>query len=152
MPLYYNQVLMQWRDQNNIACTSFMTTLDQAEGGASEYSSLADALQDCSDALLTAVQFQTTVIRVGDPGPGDYASVWDRARLLANITTTRQPTRVEIPAPKSDLFLPSNNTIVDLSSPLILALQSECGAFLGDPHGNAMGPFKRGIRASARGV
>lgn len=152
MPYYVNQVLMQWRDQNQETCTNFMVTLDQAEGGSAGYTALADALQNCSDALLTAIQFQQTLIRVGDPGPGDYATVWDRASILANVETTRQPTRVEIPAPKSTIFMPTNNRVVNLASPLIVALQAECSAFLGDAHGNAMGMFKRGVRTNARGA
>lgn len=146
-----NQVLMQWRDQNNRFATSFMTTLDQTSGGASAYTTLADKLQDCSHCVLEAVQFQQTVIRVGAPTPGDYPTVWDRAVLLANVATTNQPTRVEIPGPKTALFLPANPTVVNLSSPLIVALQTACTAVLGDAHAHAMGPFKRGIRTEARG-
>lgn len=146
-----NQVLMQWRDTSNKFATSFMTTLDQDSGGASAYTNLADKLQDCSDCLLEAVQFQQTVIRVGVPSTGVYGTVWDRAALLANITTTRQPTRVEIPGPKAAIFLPSNNTIVNLASPQIVALQTACIAVLGDAHGNPITPFKRGIRTEARG-
>ena len=149
MALFYNQVLMQWRDENNKSSTNFMTTLEQGEGSTGDYSALADAFQACSDALLECIQFQTTLIRTGDPISGDYPTVWDRAVLLARITTTNQPTRVEIPAPKSSI-LQADNSLVNLSSPLIIDLQDQCMAVLGDPSGHAMGPFRRGVRQNAR--
>lgn len=149
MAILKNQVLMQWRDRNGKECTNFMVTLNQLSTGCGAYTALADAMQDCSDALLEAIQFQTTLIRVGTPESGSYDTVWDRAVLGARINTTNQPTRVEIPAPK-DTILQADNSLVNLSSPLIVALNDACSAVLGDASGNAMGTFRRGIRTNAR--
>lgn len=149
MPLFYNQVLMQWRDENGKYSTNFMTTLDQGSGGAGTYSPLAATMQACSDALLECIQFQTTILQVGTPEGGPYPTVWDRAVLLARIDGTNAPTRIEIPAPKAAI-LQEDTSLVNLEAPEIVALQSACIAVLGDPLGNPMGPFRRGIRTNAR--
>jgi len=149
MPILKNQVLMQWVDERGVHSTNFLVTLDQAAGGAGAYTGLANALQACSDALLEAIQFQTTIIRVGTPENGPYPTVYDRAVMQARIQTTGQPTRVEIPAPKPAI-LQADNSLVNLAAPEIVALETQCMTLLGDAAGHAMGPFYRGIRTNAR--
>lgn len=139
-----------WVDNENREATSFMTTQDQLTGAAAGYANLADALQGCSDAYLQAIQFQQTLVRVGIPVVGPYGTCVDRAVLLGNITLTGAPYRVSIVGPKSSIFMADNST-VDLTNPLVIALQTQVMALLGDNAGNPCGPFKRGMRQMARG-
>jgi len=141
---------MHYLDNAGKTACSFLTTQDQSSGGAGAYGALATALQACSDAALVAIQFQTTVVLSATPASGDYPSVFDKAVILAPITGESRSTRLEIPGPKSEIFQP-NHVVVDLSNPLVLALQSECEAVLGDADGHPWGPFKRGTRQRARG-
>lgn len=150
MPAIVNMALANWVDNENREAVSFMTTQDQLSGGASAYASLANALQDCSDAWLNAIQFQATLVRVGIPVVGPYATCIDRASLLGNIIGTGAPYRLSIVGPKSSIFLADNKT-VDLQNPLIVALQGQVMALMGDNNGNPCGPFKRGVRQMARG-
>lgn len=150
MPGIVNMAIGNWIDTSNKEATSFMTTQDQVTGGAATYAPLADALQAVSDCYLQAMQFQATLIRVGVPQPGDYGTVVDRASLLGNIVATGAPYRLSIVGPKASIFLPDHTT-VDLSNPLIVALQAQVMALMGDNNGNACGPFKRGVRQMARG-
>lgn len=150
MPAIVNMAIGSWVDNESREAVSFMTTQDQLTGGAAAYSGLADALQNCSDAYLQAIQFQSTLVRVGVPVVGPYGTCIDRASLLGNIIATGAPYRLSIVGPKASIFLADNKT-VDLSNPLIVALQSSVMALMGDNNGNPCGPFKRGVRQMARG-
>lgn len=150
MPAIVNMALGNWVDNENREAVSFMTTQDQTTGAAAAYAPLANALQDCSDAWLNAIQFQSTLVRVGVPVVGPYGTCIDRASLLGNIIATGAPYRLSIVGPKSSIFLADNST-VDLSNPLIVALQTQVMALMGDNNGNPCGPFKRGVRQMARG-
>jgi hypothetical protein len=141
MPAIVNMAIGSWVDNESREAVSFMTTQDQLTGGAAAYSGLADALQNCSDAYLQAIQFQSTLVRVGVPVVGPYGTC---------IIATGAPYRLSIVGPKASIFLADNKT-VDLSNPLIVALQSSVMALMGDNNGNPCGPFKRGVRQMARG-
>jgi hypothetical protein len=151
MPSVYNQCIVQWVDASGRPATSFWTTIDQTEGGAGAYGDVAAAAQDLADAAVVAVQFQSTLMVNNTPVTGDYQSCLDRAVILANIQTSNAPTRFEIPGPKADIFLPDHE-LVDMSDPRVVAFNAACSAVLGDTSGNAVGLFKRGIRARARGA
>lgn len=150
VPAIYNQVIGEWIDVSGRMATSFMTSQDQSEGGATAYEALADAIQACCDARLTAIQFITTVHRGGAPADGPYATVLDRASLLGNIAATGRPYRLSLVGPKASIFN-SAHTLVDLTNTLVVALDTAQMGVLGDQEGNPNGPFKRGVRQMARG-
>lgn len=150
MPAIFNQVIGDWIDVDGRTATSFMTTIDQSNGGAAAYVSLANAIQACCDARLTAIQFQTTVVLGGAAAGGAYATAVDRAVFLGNVNVTNRPYRLSLVGPKASIFQ-ANNSLVDLSNPLVTALNVAQMAVLGDTSGNANGAFKRGTRQMAAG-
>lgn len=150
MPAYYNQVIANWIDSAGKQATSFMTTQDQNQGGAASYGNLATALQATADCLLQCIQFQTTIVYGGTPTVGAYDTAVDRGVLLGNILATNAPYRLSIVGPKESIFQ-ADNSLIDLSSPLIVALEAQAMLALGDALGNPIGPFKRGVRQMARG-
>lgn len=150
MPAIYNQVIGDWIDEDGRTATSFMTTVDQTVGGAAAYGALAAAMQACCDANLTAIQFQTTLVLGGAPTSGAYSTCVDRAVFLGNVMTTNRPYRLSLVGPKESIFQ-VNNSLVDLSNPLVVALEAASIAVLGDTTGNSNGPFKRGTRQMASG-
>lgn len=127
-----------------------MTTQAQDAGGTSPYLSLAAALQAASDAAIVAVQRQTTYMYGGSAGSGPYKSVFDRGVLFSTIVGTGVQARVPIVAPKSSIFDAGTKKIV-LTNPLIVAIQTQAMALLGDDTGHAIGPFTRGVRQRAKG-
>ena len=150
MSTIYNQVIGDWIDVNGKTATSFMTTIDQSSTGVAAYAALAAAIQACCDANLTAIQFQTTLVLGGSANAGPYATAVDRAALMGAIATTNAAYRLSLVGPKAAIFAPTN-AIVDLSNPLVMALDAAQQAVLGDKNGNHNGPFKRGVRQMARG-
>jgi hypothetical protein len=69
---------------------------------------------------------------------------------MGNILSTGAPYRLSIVGPLSTIFQ-AGNSLVDLSNPLITALEAASMSVLGDSLGNPIGPFKRGVRQMARG-
>jgi hypothetical protein len=146
----YNIVLMHWIDANGKECTSFYTTQDQSAGGVGAYSALATALQATSDAKLLAIQFQKTLAFSGTIGSGPYKSIYDRASGLSRIIGTGNPFRWSIPAPKAAIFESDTKTL-DLSSTLIMTLDTEMQAVLGNSSGIGITPIAYGNRTRAGG-
>jgi len=150
MPALYNQVIIQYRDKNGKMATSFWTTVDQDEGAAAEYATLAGLAQNVSDAAIVSVQFQQTLNIEATPADGPYCTVFDRCMVLSSIPATLAPVTFGLIAPTEDIFLPDNLTL-DLANDDIIALQGEMAAQLGDRLGHAQGPFRRGYRTRSRG-
>jgi len=150
MAAIYNQVLIHYVDKNGRPATNFWTTVDQDEGGAAGYLTLAAAAQAISDAAVVAVQYQQTVVLEATPSDGDYPSVLDRAEFLSHIETSRQRSNIVIPAPKSEIFT-AGHEIVDMSNSLVIALSDEVTTLLGDTQGHSNGPLEYGRRGRARG-
>ena len=145
----YNQIVMQYVDANGKPATTFWTSVDQGTGGASAYTTLAAKAQAVSDAAITAVQFQTTVLLDGSAGDGPYNTVTDRCQILMRIPATGAPLTLGLVAPKSEIFLPDNVTL-DLTNTDIIALEAAMMTLVGDKMGNAMGPIRRGYRTEAK--
>jgi len=145
----FNQLFIQWRDINGRECTSVWTTQDQSDTGVGAYAALKDAAEACSNCTVIGLQFQTTIAYSNDPSTGPYPSVYDRAVLMDRIDVTGKPSRLELPGPRPELFQ-ADLVTVDLSAPLIVALQAEVVAVIGDQNGNAVLPFIRGYRNKAR--
>lgn len=146
----YNLVMMHWIDHNGKECTSFYTTQNQTAGGTGAYAGLGTALQDCSDAGLVAIQFQTTLQIGNAPVTGPYQSVYDRAAGMSHILTSGNPFRWSIPAPKAAIFESDTKTL-KLSSAQIIALDTEMQAVLGNSSGTGVGPIAYGNRTRAGG-
>ena len=146
----YNQCLLHFVDINGKRTCAFLTTQDQSSGGASTYAPLAAAIQAVTSCGLVAIQFQTTVVVDAAASDGDYPSVFDKAVILVPIDGENRSSRLEIPGPKSEIFL-SNHVTVDLTNTLVEDVQAQGIALLGDADGHPWGPFKRGTRQRARG-
>lgn len=149
MAVQYNQIIIHYRDVQGKECQTFWSAVDQTEGAAADYIELAAAVQDCTDAAVTAVQFQMTVLFEATPAEGDYPTVYDRAMTLSRIPATNAPNTLQLVAPKADLFEADTITL-DLTNPQLIALQALMVELVGDTNGNPMGPFRRGQRQQAR--
>ena len=150
MSWIFNYGIAHWQDANGNIAQSFLVTQDQAPGRETELLPLISALAAASDAGIVAVQMVTTTILTPTYGTGPYKTVFDRGVLLGNIPATTRAQRQSIIGPKQAIFLPGNQQI-NLSNTLVLNVQSEVMALLGDSTGNPCGPFVRGNRQTAAG-
>ena len=150
MSIMYNQLLIHWRDVNGGTATSFLPTQDQSDDGAAAYAGLADAMQDCCNAAIVAIQYQSTLLIPAEPTEGPYQTVWDRGVLFGRNSVTNKAQRNVLVGPIADIFLPGNIRI-DLTNPLVMAVQGQLQALIGNAVGNPCGPFYRGIRQQASG-
>jgi hypothetical protein len=85
----------------------------------------------------------------GTPLDGSYPSVWDRAVLLDRTAASRQYGQIQIPAPKSSIFL-SDNLTVDLNNADVMAFIAQVYAVMGDKSGNPITSVYRGQRSRVR--
>lgn len=151
MPAIYNQLLVQYRDQNGKEGTSFWPTVNQDPGAASAYTTLAAKVQAVTNCAVIGVQFQQTVVISATPTDGPYKTIVDRAMFLSKIVATAKPFTFSIPGPKSSIFMP-DTLAVNLTNADVLALQAAMMPIIGDNEGNAMGPFRKGYRTEAKGT
>jgi len=140
-----NQVFFRYFDINGDEAFAMMRTQNQDAGPASAFAPLGVAFQNCSDAGLKAIQFQSTLIIDNSPASGAYCTVFDRGVLRGRYVTTNQSVKIPIIGPKATILKPGNIEI-DIASPLVAALQTQCQAVLGDANGHNFGTFVYGNR------
>lgn len=140
---------MFFLDKNGQPCNLQWATQDQTDGVPASIVGLGTAVQALSVAKLVAIQYSTTHVIGGTGGDGDYPSVWDRAVLLDRTSSARPYGQIQIPAPKSSIFL-SDNLTVDLSNPDVMAFVAQVLANLGDKSGNPIVSVYRGQRSRVR--
>jgi hypothetical protein len=150
MPAIYNQVLIQYRDQNGKEGTSFWPSVDQDAGGASAYVDLAAKVQAITNCAVIGVQFQQSVLITATPTTGPYKTITDRAMMLSKIVSTNKPFMFSVPGPMAAIF-EADTLKVNLSNADVLALQAAMMPLIGDNEGNPMGPFRKGYRTEAKG-
>lgn len=140
---------MFFLDKNGQPCTLQWATQDQTDAVPAAVVNLGTAAQALSVAKLVAIQYSTTHVIGGTGDNGDYPSVWDRAVLLDRTQASRQYGQIQIPAPKSSIFL-SDNLTVDLNNADVMAFIAQVYGTLGDKAGNPITSVYRGQRSRVR--
>jgi len=145
MPTIYNQMLGFWRDATGATATTFTTALDQSASIPGQMSALMAAWSEISDAALDGVAWQQAAVMSNDPGDGEYLSVADRATFLLNYVGSPQGSRIEVVAPKQDIFLPGNR-LVDMTDSRVVAFVAALMAAAGDRTGREIREVTQGHR------
>lgn len=149
MPAIYNQFLSQWIDSSGLITTKFLSTQDQSPFVNADLSSLAAAMQALSVCGLQGIQFQQTIMIGNDPTTGSYPSVYDEAQFIAKSSPLTQAFFVNVPGPKSTIFLPDTKT-VDMTNTDVVAFVAAVMAAVGTPTGAAFTSVPRGIRSRVK--
>lgn len=145
MGTIYNQALGFWRDGTGATATTFTTTLDQTPNVPLGVQSLLLSMSALSRCAFDGAAYQIAKpFAVGETA-GDYPSVADRVVFLLKYAGSPQGSRIEIPAPKSDIFLPGAR-LVDMSNPDVEAFVAQVIAVAGDREGRPVAEVKQGRR------